>query len=82
MSGTPLKEFVENHNLNKMKPKKIRKPVKPKIRRGKRRSLKRFKKSLRFLGVNAAGLKSKLLSFKKVLADLKPFGLFHPGIEI
>ena len=74
--GTPLKEFVENHNLNKMKQKKIRKPVKPKIRRGKRRSLKRFKKSLRFLGVNAAGLKSKLLSFKKVLADLKPSVFF------
>ena len=50
---------------------KIRKLVKPKVRRGKRKSAKRFKKSLRFMGVNAAGLKSKLASFKKVLSDLR-----------
>jgi hypothetical protein len=51
---------------------KIRKLMKPKLRRGKRKSAKRFKKSLRFMGVNAAGLKSKLSSFKKVLTDLRP----------
>ena len=31
---------------------------------------------MRFLGVNAAGLRSKLLTFKKVLADLKPSVFF------
>ena len=44
--------------------------------RGKRKGLKLLKKSLRFLGVNTAGLKSKLTSFKKVITDLKPSVFF------
>ena len=41
-------------------------------KRGKRKNTKNINKSLRFLGVNAAGIRSKLLSFKKVLSELKP----------
>ena len=49
---------------SKLKPKKVR--------RGKRKSSKSFVKTLRFLGVNAAGLKPRLTTFKKVLSELKP----------
>ena len=42
-----------------------------KVRRGRRKSTKNISKSLRFLGVNAAGLKSKLNTFKKVLKELQ-----------
>ena len=52
------------------------KSYKPKARRAKRKSLKIFRKSVRFLGVNTAGLKSKLTSFKKVIDDLKPAVFF------
>ena len=45
-------------------------------KRGKRKNSKNFRKNLRFLGVNAAGLQSKLFSFKKVLSDLKPSVFF------
>ena len=41
-------------------------------KRGERKNTKNINKSLRFLGVNAAGIRSKLLSFKKVLSELKP----------
>ena len=44
--------------------------------RGKRKSKKSFVKSLRFLGVNSAGLKPKLMTFKKVVNDLKPAVFF------
>ena len=47
-----------------------------KVRRGKRKSSKSFSKSLRFLGVNSNGLKSKLMTFRKVLAKLKPSVFF------
>ena len=47
-----------------------------KNKRGKRRNSKNFSRTLRFLGVNAAGLKSKLLSFNKVLTELKPSVFF------
>ena len=47
-----------------------------KTRRGKRKSAKNVEKSLRFLGVNAAGLRSKLMTFKKVLAELEPSVFF------
>ena len=50
--------------------------VETKVRRGKRKSLKEFKKSVRFLGVNCAGLKSKMTSFKKVLNELQPAVFF------
>ena len=43
-----------------------------KTKRGKRKSLKPFCKNLRFLGVNAAGLGSKMMTFKKVIHELKP----------
>ena len=49
---------------------------KNKARRGKRRSAKSVCKSLRLLGVNSAGLKSKLTTFKKVLLELKPSVFF------
>ena len=45
-------------------------------RRGKRKSLKKFTKSLRLLGVNASGLRSKLSTFRKVLTTLKPSVFF------
>ena len=60
----------------KTKRKNITKLYKPKGRRGRRKSLKPFKKSVRFLGVNSAGLRSKLSTFKKVLADLQPSVFF------
>ena len=47
-----------------------------KCRRGKRKSSKNISKSLRFLGVNAAGIRSKLLTFQKVVAELKPSVFF------
>ena len=47
-----------------------------KNRRGRRKTAKNYSKSLRFMGINAAGLRSKLLSFKKVLNDLKPSVFF------
>ena len=46
------------------------------MRRANRKSKKIVKKSVRFLGVNTAGLKSKLTSFKKVLNDLQPSVFF------
>jgi hypothetical protein len=46
--------------------------VNKKVRRGKRKSLKHFEKTLRFLGINANSLKPKLTTFKKVLSELKP----------
>ena len=45
-------------------------------RRGKRGKLKEFSKSLRMLGVNAAGLKPKLSTFKKVINTLQPAVFF------
>ena len=44
--------------------------------RGKRKGKRKYNKYLRFLGVNTAGLKSKLTSFKKVLTDLQPSVFF------
>ena len=53
----------------------MRKNLKLKVkkgRRGLRKGSKNVSKSLRFLGVNAAGLRPKLLTFKKALEELKP----------
>ena len=47
-----------------------------KKRRGKRARAKQIVKSLRFLGVNAAGLKPKLVTFKKILEEIKPSVFF------
>ena len=41
-----------------------------------RKSHKNFKKHLRFLGVNAAGLRPKLLTFRKIIDELKPSVFF------
>ena len=46
------------------------------MRRGKRKSHKKYVGTLKFLGVNAAGLKSKMTTFKKVLTDLQPSVFF------
>ena len=67
---------MNRNHTNKLKQRRAIKLYKPKVRRGKRKSLKRITKSLRFLGVNAAGLKSKLLSFRKVLTYLQPSVFF------
>ena len=52
------------------------KHAKSKHRRGKRKSKKCFKKSLRFLGVNSAGLRPKMKTFKKVIKELMPSVFF------
>ena len=41
-------------------------------RRGKRRKAKQFSKVFRVMGVNAAGLKPKIPTFKKVIDNLQP----------
>ena len=41
-------------------------------RRGKRKSQKSMVKTLRFLGVNSAGLRSKMTTFQKIISELKP----------
>ena len=56
--------------------KNLKNNLKTKVRRGKRKSFKVSKKPVRFLGVNCAGLKSKMTSFKKVLNELKPAVFF------
>ena len=45
-------------------------------RQGRRKSKKSFVKSLRFLAVNTAGLRPKLLTFKKVIKELMPSVFF------
>ena len=47
-----------------------------KTRRAKRNKNKKTKKFLRFLGVNANGLKPRLMTFKKVLSELEPSVFF------
>ena len=44
--------------------------------RGKRKSKRCFTKKLRLLGVNAGGLRPKLMTFKKVISDLLPAVFF------
>lgn len=50
--------------------------IKTKHRRARRNNAKSFSKQIRFLGVNAAGLRSKLFTFKKVLKELQPSVFF------
>ena len=61
-------------NISRLRNKSIKtlKIKRNKGRRGKRKSSKSYKKTLRFLGVNCAGLGSKLMTLKKVLNELKP----------
>ena len=56
--------------------KNVKVHIKKEHRRGRRNNAKKFSKSLRFLGINAAGLRPKLLTFEKVLKDLKPSVFF------
>ena len=56
--------------------KNLRISTNKKFRRGIRKNRKPYKKNLRFLGVNSAGLKSKITSFRKVVSDLKPSVFF------
>ena len=49
---------------------------KHKRRRGKRNSNKKIAKSLRFLGVNSAGLRPKISTFKKIVKELQPSVFF------
>ena len=51
---------------------KTKKPT----QRGKRKSKKCLKKSVRFLGVNSAGIGAKLTSFKNVIKELTPAVFF------
>jgi hypothetical protein len=60
----------------KLKTFKIKSIGNKKTRRGKRKSAKAFSKSLTLVGVNAAGLRSKLTTFKKVVTELKPSVFF------
>ena len=52
------------------------KTMKRKHRRGNRKRTKHINKSLRFLGVNAAGIFSKWTTFKKILYELEPAVFF------
>ena len=67
---------VKINELNKLKPFKIILEKSKRNGRGKRKSAKTFCKSLRLLGVNSAGLKSKLTTFRKVLTELQPSVFF------
>ena len=55
-----------------LKSSKVLSTKKKMVRRGRRKGSKNFVKSLRLLGVNSAGMKSKLFTFRKVLAKLNP----------
>ena len=50
--------------------------IKSRAKRGKRKSTKTYKNSMRFLGANAAGLRSKLMTFRKVITELRPSVFF------
>ena len=63
------KIFRKDIKMNVIKSKRQRKRIKLKRNNS-------CKKSLRMLGVNAAGIKSKITSFKNVLNELKPAVFF------
>ena len=67
---------MQCRNQVKIKTKQIIKGIKQKAKRGKRKSKKTLVRSLRFLGVNSAGLGSKILTFKKVINELSPSVFF------
>ena len=50
--------------------------IKSKKTRGRRKSKRNIEQSLRFLGVNAAGLGSKVMTFRKVIQELSPAVFF------
>ena len=56
----------------KRKSKKIQNKTKQRKQRGRRKSKRNFEHFLRFLGINAAGLASKIMTFKKVVNELSP----------
>ena len=72
-SEQPQNPLNQNSQQDKaLKNIKTIKPHKKRAVRGKRNCLRKYEQSLRFLGVNTAGLKSKFTSFKKVLMELEP----------
>ena len=68
--------LLYNEKTKKFSEINCKKSIKPKHRRGKRRSKTCFVKSMQLLGINAAGIKSKKMTFKKVLSELKPAMFF------
>ena len=68
----------ERVKSNKERVKYQRRNLKYKTRRNrrKRKNSRNILKSLRFLGVNCAGLRSKLVTFKKVISELDPSVFF------
>ena len=46
--------------------------LKKKKNRRKRKGTKNISETIRFLGVNSAGIRSKILTFKKVIKELNP----------
>ena len=70
-SGAPLRKSEEEKFSTEVKFSNKRKQIKMNIKqskqkqRGKRKSKKSFSKNMRFLGVNSAGLRPKLMTFKK-----------------
>ena len=79
MEATEESKKSVEQKTHRDKIKKTTKAIKQKIKRGirgKRKGIKQFKKSFRLLGVNSAGLRSKLTSFKKVIQQLKPAVFF------
>ena len=75
-SEQPQTSLNQNFQLNKALKNIKTKLHKKRTVRGKRNCLRKYEQSLRFLGVNTAGLKSKFTSFKKVLMELKPCVFF------
>ena len=72
-SRTPLTETRrKKENIKQVKSYKTKLFKNKKTRRGKRNSAKTFSKSLRLMGVNSAGLKCKMMTFKKVISELQP----------
>ena len=75
-SEQPQTSLNQNFHLNKALKNIKTKLHKKRTVRGKRNCLRKYEQSLRFLGVNTAGLKSKFTSFKKVIMELRPCVFF------
>ena len=73
----PQKPLKQKPQINKtLKTYKINELNFKRALRGKRNGVKKYEQTLKFLGVNTAGLKSKFTSFKKVINELKPSVFF------
>ena len=73
---TPTPEYIEETKVGVKNLRKSLKVSTKKTRRGRRKKVKSFCRKLRFLGFNAAGLRPKMYTFKKILAELKPSVFF------